>query len=126
MFVAGEYVWLPFEHIGSLLIGPPRYLRDTLWAVATVQTGPSFQGQDFGEVLIPMLAPFSWQHEQDDVKLGHSTDWKQEGGQLIPFGQKLFVIDEDTAIPFLEVRELRFGEAVSQGGIESAGANGVS
>jgi type VI secretion system protein ImpE len=126
MFVAGEYVWLPFEHIGSIHVAAPRYLRDTLWAVATVQTGPSFQGQNFGEVLIPMLAPFSWQHERDDVKLGHSTDWKEQGGQLIPFGQKLLVVDEETAIPFLEIRDLRFEEASVQSGSESVGASGVS
>jgi type VI secretion system protein ImpE len=117
VFVAGEYVWLPFEHIGSVHIAAPRFLRDTLWASATVQTGPSFQGQSFGEVLIPMLAPFSWRHERDDVKLGHSTDWKQQGGQLIPFGQKLLVLDEETAIPFLEIRELRFAEAAAHSGV---------
>jgi type VI secretion system protein ImpE len=111
IFVAGEYVWLPFEHIGSVHMAAPRYLRDTLWAVAAVQTGPAFQGQSFGEVLIPMLAPFSWRHERDDVKLGHATDWKQEGDRLIPFGQKLLVVDEETAVPFLEIRELRFDEA---------------
>lgn len=112
IFVAGEYVWLPFEHIGSIHMAAPRFLRDTLWAVATVETGPSFQGQSFGEVLIPMLAPFSWKHESDEVKLGHSTDWKQHGDLLIPFGQKLLVVmDEETVIPFLEVRELGFEES---------------
>ena len=93
------------------------YLRDTLWAVATVETGPSFEGQSFGEVLIPMLAPFSWQHASDEVKLGHSTDWKQEGDLLIPFGQKLLVLDEETTIPFLEIRELRFEESVQASGV---------
>ncbi len=112
MFVAGEYVWLPFEHIGGIHMAAPRYLRDTLWAAATVETGPTFQGQSFGEVLIPMLAPFSWRHESDEVKFGHATDWKQEGDRLIPFGQKLLVMDEETTIPFLEIRELRFEEPV--------------
>jgi type VI secretion system protein ImpE len=118
IFVAGEYVWLPLEHVGSVQIAPPRYLRDTLWAVATVQTGPSFQGQSFGEVLIPMLAPFSWQHESDDVKLGHATVWKEHGDQVIPFGQKLLVADEETEIPFLEIRELRFEEAATASGVD--------
>jgi len=117
MFVAGEYVWLPFEHIGSIHMAAPRYLRDTLWAAATVETGPSFQGQSLGEVLIPMLAPFSWQHERDEVKFGHATDWKQEGDRLIPFGQKLLVIDEETTIPFLEIRELRFEGSEKASGV---------
>jgi len=117
VFVAGEYVWLPFEHIGSIHMTAPRYLRDTLWAAATVQTGPSFQGKDFGEVLVPMLAPFSWQHEHDDVKLGHATDWKQQGESLIPFGQKLLVVDEETVVPFLEIRELTFVETAAQSSV---------
>ena len=113
MFVAGEYVWLPFEHIGSIHMQAPKFLRDTLWAAATVQTGPTFKGQDFGEVLIPILSPFSWRHESDDVKLGRVTDWKQEGGQLIPFGQKLLLLDDEEAIAMLDVRELKFAETAA-------------
>src|SRR5947209_6627948 len=59
VFLAGEYVWLPFEHIGSIRIGPPKLLRDLMWATAHVVTGPSFKGQDFGDVLLPVLCPFS-------------------------------------------------------------------
>lgn len=113
MFVAGEYVWLPFEHIGSIHVQPPKFLRDTLWAAATVQTGPTFKGQDFGEVLIPILSPFSWRHESDEVKLGRVTDWKQEGAQLIPFGQKLLLLDDEEAIAMLDVRELKFAETAA-------------
>lgn len=108
VFVAGEYVWLPFEHIGSIRIEPPKYLRDTLWPSALVQTGPAFKGQDFGEVLIPALSPFSWQHPADEVKLGRATDWKQEGDELIPFGQKLLLVDDEQVVPLLEIRELEF------------------
>jgi len=110
MFVAGEYVWLPFEHIGRIHMQAPTLLRDTLWAAATVQTGPTFKGQGFGEVLIPILSPFSWRHESDDVKLGRVTDWKQEGDQLIPFGQKLLLLDDEEAVAMLDVRELKFAE----------------
>jgi type VI secretion system protein ImpE len=113
MFVAGEYVWLPFEHIGSIHMQPPKFLRDTLWATATVQTGPTFKGQDFGEVLIPIVSPFSWRHESDDVKLGRVTDWKQEGDQLIPFGQKLLLLDDEEAIAMLDLRELKFAETAA-------------
>lgn len=110
-FVAGEYVWLPFEHIGSIRMEPPKLLRDTLWITARVQTGPSFKGQEFGEVLIPALSPFSWKHESDEVKLGRATDWKQEGDNLIPYGQKLFLVDDEQTVPILEIRELDFTQA---------------
>jgi len=106
VFVAGEYVWLPFEHIGSIRMEAPKYLRDTLWPSARVQTGPAFKGQEFGEVLIPALSPFSWQHPSDEVKLGRATDWKQEGDELIPFGQKLLILDDEEIVPLLEIREL--------------------
>jgi len=110
MFVAGEYVWLPFEHIGSIRMQAPKFLRDTLWITALVQTGPSFKGQEFGEVLIPALSPLSWQHESDEVKLGRATDWKQQGDELIPFGQKLLILDDEETVPMLEIREIEFGQ----------------
>jgi len=44
VFAAGAYVWLPFEHVESLEMGPPQRLRDTLWAPALVQAAPSFPG----------------------------------------------------------------------------------
>ncbi|MBV8572580.1 MAG: virulence protein SciE type [Acidobacteriaceae bacterium] len=121
MFVAGEYVWLPFEHIGSVRMEAPKLLRDTLWATAIVQTGPSFKGQEFGEVLLPVLSPFSWQHERDEVKLGRVTEWEQQGDGLIPYGQKLFLINDEDAIPMLDIRELVFSEVP-----ENEPANAVS
>lgn len=111
VFVAGEYVWLPFEHIGSITMEPPKMLRETLWATARVLTGPSFKGQEFGEVLIPVLAPFSWKHPSDEVKLGRLTEWSGEGDNLVPFGQKLLLVDDEEAVPFLEIRELVFAES---------------
>ena len=72
IFVAGEYVWLPFEHIGSINIEPPRLLRDLIWATATVATGPSFKGRDLGEVIVPVLYPHSFRHAQRRCEAGSS------------------------------------------------------
>lgn len=109
VFVAGEYVWLPFEHIGSVLIGPPKMSRDLIWATARVNTGPSFKGQEFGEVLLPALCPFSWKHPDEAVKLGRATEWEEiDGLGPVPVGQKLLVVDGEEAVPFLEIRELIF------------------
>jgi type VI secretion system protein ImpE len=114
VFIAGEYVWLPFAHIGSLTLGPPRYLRDLLWASATVTAGPALQGQEFGEVLLPILYPFSSNHERDAVKLGRETDWvlSDEENIEVPFGQKLLVLDGERSIPILEIRSLQFDDCV--------------
>ena len=71
--------------------------------------GPAARGQEFGEVLLPTQYPFSWRQPNDEVRLGHVTEWLnlEHAGDL-PIGQKLLVIDGEDAIPFLEVRELIF------------------
>jgi type VI secretion system protein ImpE len=124
VFIAGEYVWLPFAHIGSLTMEPPRYLRDLLWSSATVTAGPAMEGKDFGEVLMPVLYPFSARHPSEAVKLGRETDWLVVPGDApgntpeetieIPYGQKLFVLDEDRSVAILEIRSLQFDDSVPQ------------
>jgi type VI secretion system protein ImpE len=115
VFIAGEYVWLPLAHIGSLTMEPPRFLRDLLWSSATITAGPAMQGKEFGEVLVPILYPFSSTHERDTVKMGRETDWvlAEEDPIEIPYGQKLFVLDEERSISILEIRSLEFDDSVS-------------
>jgi type VI secretion system protein ImpE len=116
VFIAGEYVWLPFAHIGSLTMGPPRYLRDLLWASATITAGPTMEGKEFGEVLMPILYPFTATHTRDTVKLGRETDWilAKEDPIEIPYGQKLFVLDEERSLAILEIRSLQFDDSLPQ------------
>lgn len=110
VFAAGSCVWIPFQHLASLEMGPPQRLRDTLWAPALVQAGPSFRGMDLGEVLIPAIYPFSWKHEDENVWLGRVTDWSaDEQGREIPAGQKMLLVDGEE-FPFLEIRSLKFSE----------------
>ena len=108
VFAAGSYVWLPFEHVASLEMGPPQRLRDTLWAPALVQTAPSFKGMDLGEVLIPAVYPFSWKQPDEQVWLGRVTEFLgNEDGDESPVGQKMLLVDGEE-FPFLEVRSLTF------------------
>jgi len=113
VFAAGAYVWLPFEHLASLEMGPPQRLRDTLWAPALVQAAPSFKGMDLGEVLIPAIYPFSWKQPDPQVWLGRVTEWleNEEGGES-PVGQKMLLVDGEE-FPFLEVRSLKFSQPAS-------------
>jgi type VI secretion system protein ImpE len=112
LFAAGNYLWLPFEHVASVQIEPPKRLRDLLWTPAAVRTTPAFKGAELGEVLLPALAPFSWQHSDDAVRLGRATVWEQRAGYdaEVPFGQKMWLVD-DEEIPFLELRSLEFSPA---------------
>jgi type VI secretion system protein ImpE len=108
IFAAGAYLWLPFEHVASLEMGPPQRLRDTLWAPALVQTAESFKDMDLGEVLIPAIYPFSWKHPDEAVSLGRVTDWTvDDEGREYPSGQKILLVDGEE-VPFLEVRTLQF------------------
>jgi type VI secretion system protein ImpE len=105
VFAAGEYQWLPLEHIASIRMGSPKRLRDLLWSPATLRTGPAFKGVELGEVLLPVLAPGSWEHDDDAVRLGRVTEWVAADGGERPLGQKLLLVDGEE-FPILEVREL--------------------
>ena len=110
VFAAGNYVWVPFAHIASIQISPPKTLRDLLWIPAVVRLGPDMQGKDLGHVLLPVLAPFSCQHPDETVQLGRQTVWVEEDGEEVPFGQKTLLVDGEE-YPLLEVREIQFGSA---------------
>jgi type VI secretion system protein ImpE len=106
LFAAGQYTLIPLAHIESVRMEPPKRLRDLLWAPAIVRTAPSFKGVDLGEVLIPIMAPGSWQDEDDAIRLGRSTAWiALEDGSEAPIGQRVLRVDADE-VPLLEIRDL--------------------
>jgi len=112
LFAAGNYLLLPLEHVASIQIPSPTRLRDLIWTPAAVRTTPSFKGTELGEVLLPVLAPFSWRHPDEAVRLGRMTVWEKPDGYeyQVPFGQKMWMVDEEE-IPFLELHALEFNPA---------------
>jgi type VI secretion system protein ImpE len=116
VFAAGQYLWLPFEHIATIRMAPPKHLRDLLWVPAVLRTGPGFKGLELGEVLLPALAPLSWQHEDSAVRLGRVTEWVGlEDGTPVPAGQKLLLVDGEE-LPILELRELDITQTAGPAG----------
>lgn len=108
VFAAGAYLWIPFEHIASVEIQPPKRLRDLLWIPALLHTGPAFKGRELGEVLLPVLTPLAWKSPDSAVRLGRQTEWMETpAGQAIPAGQKMFLAD-GAEYPILEVWRLQF------------------
>ena len=108
VYAAGQYMWLPLEHIASIEMEAPKRLRDLLWSRALVRTGPAFKGRELGEVLMPALTPLCFLNADDNVRLGRLTVWEQiEDGDLAPAGQKMFLVD-DEEFPILELRQLEF------------------
>ncbi|HEY7895264.1 MAG TPA: type VI secretion system accessory protein TagJ [Gemmatimonadaceae bacterium] len=113
VFAAGQYTLLPFEHIASLRMTPPKRLRDLLWAPAVLKTGPLFKGLDLGEVIVPALTPLSTEDANDHVRLGRLTEWRElADGTPIPVGQKMLLVDGEE-FPILEVRELDIAPAAA-------------
>ncbi len=109
VFIAGGYTWIPMQYMERLEIEKPESLRDLIWARARVETSSAFRLQDLGEVLIPVLAPFSFQHEDENVQLGRMTVWETPEGEKeeIPFGQRMLWIDGEE-VPILEIRSLEW------------------
>jgi type VI secretion system protein ImpE len=106
VFAAGQYTWLPLEHVSSVEMQPPRRVRDLLWAPVLVRPSEQMSELELGEVLMPVLTPAAWRHGDPLVRLGRTTDTdEREDGKEIPVGQKLWLIDGEE-VPVLELREL--------------------
>lgn len=113
IFAAGSYLWIPFRHIASIEMEPPKRLRDLIWIPALVRTGPSFEGRELGEILLPVLTPFCSRHPDDQVRLGRATVWEEDDeGRVVPAGQKMLIADEEE-VPLLELRHLEFDAPAS-------------
>ncbi|HEV2136450.1 MAG TPA: type VI secretion system accessory protein TagJ [Terracidiphilus sp.] len=111
VFIAGSYTWIPFAYLESVETETPKRLRDLMWLPAVLRTTSDFRLQELGEVLLPVIAPLSWKHEDDAVRLGRTTVWQDdEEHGAIPFGQKLLISGEEDT-PLLEIRKLSFHHA---------------
>ena len=113
VFAAGQYTWIPLEQVDTVLAEAPKQLRDLIWAPARVKTAESFRGVELGEVILPTLAPLTWQAGDDAVRLGRVTEWRDLGdGREAPVGQRLLLVDGEE-FPILELRELRIGRGAA-------------
>jgi len=113
VFAAGDYLWISFHDIASIKMEPPKKLRDMFWAPARLTTGPTFRSRELGEILLPAIAPLSWQHEDEQVRLGRITEFcEDETGATAPYGGKTWLVDgEEFAL--LDVRDLEIYPAVA-------------
>ncbi|MDH5586229.1 MAG: tetratricopeptide repeat protein [Nitrospirota bacterium] len=102
MIMQDQYYWVPFSRIRKISLTPPKHLRDLLWAPVQVETtDASVAG------VVPVLYPGSFMAEDELVKLGRVTDWKQQEGFTLGMGQHLYGCnDQDKGI--LEIREMTF------------------
>jgi type VI secretion system protein ImpE len=111
IFAAGQYMWIPWHHVASVKIEAPKRLRDLLWTPALLVTGEDFHGQELGEILMPSLAPLSFESADDDLRLGRAADWIDlPDGDFAPVGQKMLLIDGEQ-VPLLSIRELEIHQS---------------
>lgn len=109
VYATGKYTRIPYREIEQVEIAAPATLRDLLMTPAkiAVKEGSRFVERR-AQVHLPVLAPSSWRHKDDAVRLGRLSVIEANGsGVSVPYGAKLLIC-EDEEIPLLDVRELVF------------------
>jgi len=107
LIVKDKYAWLPFEQIKRFEILPPKQLRDMLWASARIE---ALDGT-IGEVYVPTLYPGTSDSDNNQLRLGRMTDWKEVGEDLCNgVGLRLFLVDGQDRTLF-EAKSVEFVSA---------------
>ncbi|MDQ3129630.1 MAG: hypothetical protein M3Q99_02570 [Acidobacteriota bacterium] len=85
-----QYVWLPIEQVQKIVFFKPKSLRDLFWIQAEV----GLTSGTTGEMFIPALYSGSWKSDDDRIRLGRMTDWRDAGEEIfIGEGMKIFWMD---------------------------------
>jgi len=104
VIIKDSYVWVPFEQLEKLEITPPKGLRDLFCLLGKMETSSGTNG----EILIPTLYSGSYKHDNDQVRLGRMTDWRDAGEEIfIGEGTKLFWMDGQDK-PILDINLIEF------------------
>ena len=99
-----QYVWLPLEQVGKIEFFAPKSLRDLFWIQAQVEMKNGLGG----EMFVPALYAASFKNENDQVRLGRMTDWR-DGGEEVYSGEGLrMFFTNGEAKPILEISEIVF------------------
>jgi len=98
-----SYVWIPIEQVLKMEFFKPKSLRDLFWIQAQVELVDGTNG----EMFLPSLYSGSWKNDNDMVRLGRMTDWRDLGDELFAGeGTKLFWMDgKDRSILDIETIE---------------------
>jgi type VI secretion system protein ImpE len=107
--IKDSYVWIPFEQIVRIKFGEMKSLRDLFWIQAEVETDNGTNG----EMFLPALYANSWKSDNDQIRLGRMTDWRDLGSEIfVGEGMKMFWAD-GRDLPVLELKEIEFVRAES-------------
>ncbi len=104
VIIKDSYVWVPFEQIERLELFEPKSLRDHFWLQGKLET----ENGTNGEVFVPALYNDSWKNEDDKVRLGKVTDWREAGEEIyVGEGTKLFAAGAEYKT-ILDIKSIEF------------------
>jgi type VI secretion system protein ImpE len=122
LIVKGQYTWLPIEQISTLEIVEPKNLRDLLWAPARIEA----KDGTVGEVYIPTLYIGTSESQDDQVRLGHKTDWEELPEEIFRgMGLRLFYINGEDK-PIFQLRQVEFHHEEETAAEEGAAGEAAS
>jgi type VI secretion system protein ImpE len=109
VYAGGKYTRIPYRDLEQVEIEAPKTLRDLLWIPAKISVKDASPSAEYGPMAhLPALAPNSWRHMDDAVRLGRmSVVEETQSGMSVPYGAKLLICG-DQEVPLLEVREFVF------------------
>jgi type VI secretion system protein ImpE len=106
VFIHDSYLWFPFSSLREISISEPKSQLDLLWVPARIAVK---EGLAVG-CYLPVLYPDSCRSDDDRVRLGRITDWRELGSGLCQgIGQHVFLAGNEEK-PLLEIREILFHE----------------
>jgi type VI secretion system protein ImpE len=109
VFARDGYYWVPMDQVRTLVVNPPRFPRDLLYAPAKLALADG----SAGDVFLPVLYPGSYEHADEAIRLGRMTDWSADNdGPVRGVGQHTFLVD-DGDVGLLEVRMLELTSRAS-------------
>lgn len=100
--IDGKYYWVPLDRLRGIEIEAPTDLRDLVWLPATL----TFATGGENVALLPARYPGSEDADDDLVKLGRRTDWRDLGEETyVGLGQRMLATDLGE-FPLLDVRRI--------------------
>lgn len=91
VIVKDTYIWLPMEQVEKIEFIAPKSLRDLFWIQAKVETTNGTNG----EMFFPALYANSFKSDNDQVRLGKASDWKDVGSDIYAGeGMRLFQVGD--------------------------------
>ncbi len=113
---AGKYHRIAFRNLARLEFSPTARARDAYWRVATLEFSAEMGSNELDSILVPVLYPQTYLFEDDQTRLGRTTDFAlSEGGEEIPCGQRILVIG-GREVPLLEITSITFDDPAPAGG----------